>query len=181
MHWPCEYVGRRGRCVNSAATHGAKGHQNSDGRVIGTGDYQTVFSFEQQLPRWLGMVKTRVLEDQEELRRRDDANKAISSTKHALAIHRERMEVFFTEVGGAQRYISHLTCFCCLKNVPEHPLQCGHILCSVCVRAYGQQRGDLAVTLESCPLHHTTSQFGEPWRIALKPDYAGVRILSLDG
>lgn len=181
-HWPCEYVSRKGeRCVKPAATHGVNNHQNADGQVIGRGDYQTNFSYRDTLPRWLKLVETRAREDRNELGRRGNTQKEISNARHALRIHRERMNIFFTAVGGAQQYVSHLTCFCCLKNVPEHPLQCGHTLCSECVRGYSRPGDGCFRTLKSCPLHHTTSQFAEPWRIAVKPEFAGARILCLDG
>ena len=36
------------------------------------------------------------------------------------------------------------------------------------------------MALESCPLHYD-DPFSERWKIPMKPDFAGVRILSLDG
>ena len=181
-NWPCEFVSRKGqRCVKPTATHGVKDHQNADGRVIGAGDYQTNFSYKDKLPKWLRLVEMRVREDRNELTRRENTQNEISNRRHARTIHKERVEGFFTAVGGAQNYVSHLTCFCCPKNVPEHPLQCGHILCSICVRAYSRPGNGCFRTMKSCPLHFTTSQFAEPWRIAVKPDFAGARILCLDG
>ncbi|RVX66081.1 hypothetical protein B0A52_10015 [Exophiala mesophila] len=41
--WPCEYISAKGRCVNVKAGH-TKGHQLSQGQVIGPGSYQSRFS-----------------------------------------------------------------------------------------------------------------------------------------
>ena len=91
----------------------------------------------------------------------------------AYDLHKECMGRFFRSYQGfnAPRYISLTTCYCCLMEVPEHPLQCGHVLCTGCIKAYGYQHDSHSVVIEYCPLHS----------IHFKPDYAGVRILSLDG
>ncbi|TKA71655.1 hypothetical protein B0A55_05295, partial [Friedmanniomyces simplex] len=181
LYWPCSYENRRGRCVTAAVRHNPKGHQNASGRIIGPGEYQSDFSADTYIDQWLDSVKFRLLALQTSLQERDDStSKTFTAIDHVLDIHRHQMSSFYRVLGGAHYFISHTTCFSCLKEVPEHGLPCGHVLCSACVRAYGKKDNDCYVVLESCPLH-SVPKFQEPWRVAYKPDYAGVRLLSLDG
>ena len=110
--------------------------------------------------------------------------------------HGANIRSFYKEVGGSLKYVSHSICLCCLRELPEHPLQCGHVLCTACFQAYAHLeaqkeedagasniiKGDLK--LSRCPLHpdHKIAfQFQDPRIVRLKPDGAGVRILCLDG
>jgi hypothetical protein len=77
-----------------------------------------------------------------------------------------------------------------LREMPEHPLPCGHVLCTPCVRTYSeldmkregmQQKDKNFIRLDRCPLHLRYLRFTDPWFLKFKPDLAGVRILSLDG
>ena len=81
-----------------------------------------------------------------------------------------------------EAFISHTTCFCCLFEPPEHALSCGHVLCTPCLRAYGRSRGRNTVEIEGCPMERSSgrSKYGS-WKVLLKPDAAGLRILTLDG
>lgn len=84
--------------------------------------------------------------------------------------------------GRPEAFISHTTCLSCLFEPPEHALLCGHVLCASCLRAYGRSRGRNLVEIEGCPMEllSTWSRYGS-WKVLLKPDAAGLRILSLDG
>lgn len=71
------------------------------------------------------------------------------------------------------------TCFCCIRRRPQFSLPCSHSICENCVRVFGEFRGDpWSYCLTSCFL------CGEDTggiHIAVKPDTASVRILSIDG
>ncbi|KAK5119234.1 hypothetical protein LTR85_007848 [Meristemomyces frigidus] len=113
--------------------------------------------------------------------KRDTQNeKGVTSLDVVLDMHRKRMGSFYQSMGGAVQYISHATCLCCLKEVPEHALPCGHVLCARCIRAYGRRHPDNSITINFCPLH-SLDHFRQPWRIRWKPEHAGVRVLCLDG
>ena len=98
-------------------------------------------------------------------------------------LHSHNVNHFFQRLGGASNFVSHSTCFCCLRDLAEHPLPCGHILCSACIKHYGRQHAKVAelFTIDACPLHEFDTKFPTPWEIQFKPPSAGVRILSLDG
>ena len=108
------------------------------------------------------------------------------SSDNAIAydLHRENMDSFFRgsfENFTAYSFCSLTTCFSCLLEVPQHPLQCGHTLCTACIRAYGRPNDRNSVLMDSCPLHARTTRGKASWIVHFKPDYAGVRVLSLDG
>jgi hypothetical protein len=66
-------------------------------------------------------------------------------------------------------------------NVPEHPLPFGHVLCTPCIKGYGSPLEHSLVRMDCCPLHPEEWEKFGPWIIRFKPDFAGVRVLSLDG
>ncbi|KAK8254092.1 hypothetical protein IWZ00DRAFT_435915 [Phyllosticta capitalensis] len=181
-HWPCEYVTDSGaRCVNVRNGH-SKGHQTKDGRVLAAGDYASRFSFQgyhqsfnikvyfalQQLLEYLELEKKFGKEEKEA----------------AARIHQQILSVFYRRCAREDvgpNFISHSACFCCLFEMPEHSLPCGHVFCTSCVKAYGNASGKNELTIQACPL--CSSDAGPVWshKIGFKPETAGVRILSLDG
>ncbi|KAM0328700.1 hypothetical protein ACHAQA_005113 [Verticillium albo-atrum] len=194
--WPCEFEmpGARGqesaRCVNTLERH-QKGHQLK-GRQL-PGSYIAGFTFEELMPTWLDWIRywldhcqTYVLQ-----------NPRTREEDLVAQIHRHNLHRFFERVGGSLAYFSHSVCLSCLRELPEHPLQCGHVLCTPCFKTYadlesrlqhggggafGGRRGQL--TLSRCPLHssqRTGFEFVEQRHVAVKPDWAGVRLLCLDG
>ena len=101
----------------------------------------------------------------------------------AYDLHRGRMESFYQsfEHYTAVSFSSLTTCFSCLMEVPQHPLQCGHTLCTACIRAYGRRNDQTSVLMDFCPLHMSSTRKMRTWIVQFKPDYAGVRVLTLDG
>ncbi|RDA85160.1 hypothetical protein CP532_1585 [Ophiocordyceps camponoti-leonardi (nom. inval.)] len=75
------------------------------------------------------------------------------------------------------------TCLKCLDPYPEHCLPCGHVICSVCLKAVGDSMDGGFFELKQCPLliERRCKDWSEPWIGVIKPDQAGIRILSLDG
>jgi len=96
-------------------------------------------------------------------------------------LHKDIMTNFYKKFESGSRVVSHWACLCCLMNSPEHALPCAHILCSDCAESFGTREYDATLTLASCPLHENDKTWRRAYRIRLKPDFAGVRILSLDG
>jgi hypothetical protein len=100
-----------------------------------------------------------------------------------IGIHRVHAETFYQGLGGAERFVSHQTCYCCLRELAENPLPCGHVLCTPCIKSYGKPNANLpySYVMTSCPIHQSNTVFPTNFSVSFKPPLAGVRILSLDG
>ena len=175
-------------CVNSKSSHAAKGHQSPYGRIV-YGDYESAFTCFDFSDQWKIFLKKRLQEIEAEFQEKRNAtlprnDSPVSANDRILAyeLHKQYMGDFFRSYKGhnASSFISLTTCYCCLMEVPEHPLQCRHVLCTGCIKAYGYQHDSHSMYMDYCPLHWS-EKFDRPWIIHFKPEYAGVRILSLDG
>lgn len=182
-HWPCEYMGDNGRCVNVKAGHNTKGHQLKGGQVLAVGGYCSSFTPEKYRLAFrddIYIALAKLLENLQEATRESTH----LELEQAANIHRDSvLKNFFKHITEPQNFISHTACFSCLVSPPEHPLPCGHVLCTPCVKAFGTLRGRTAIEMKYCPLHQndTVATFDSGWTISLKPPSAGARILALDG
>lgn len=206
-HWPCEFVkpGGGGRCVNVRSRfahysengilyfilknssfvggHGSKGHQLKNGKVLAVGGYVSQFSFERHREEFQQEIYIRLTGLLAELRSRmehDDRPEA----QAAAEIHKDSVMVHFfnhSARGQSNNFISHSACFSCLIEPPEHALPCGHVLCVLCLKAYGNLKGETRVEITGCPMDKLITKQPQSWRILLKPAAAGIRILTLDG
>jgi hypothetical protein len=61
---------------------------------------------------------------------------AMEEEQAAAQLHLWRMNEFYSNLGDLSAYMNHAACLCCLREVPEHPLPCGHVLCTLCVRSF---------------------------------------------
>ncbi|KAH8667562.1 hypothetical protein BGZ60DRAFT_564753 [Tricladium varicosporioides] len=183
MYWPCSFRNANGKCCNMKSGHNPKGHQNSNGRILATGGYESNFHFDDYADEWINNIKVELEKIQQEVHSTMFRHPSWTEPDAAAKIHRRMMNEFYRNVGDVYQFVSHSTCFSCLRELPEHPLPCGHILCTPCVNSYGRQAEKTVMKLDSCPLHAVDTEFvnGFPWKIKIKPLYAGTRILSLDG
>lgn len=180
---PCSYRDYKGRsCVNVKSRH-AKGHQDMRGKIIEQGDYCSTFSSDVFCVKWQELLRQHLTAAETWLQEKrysaGESQFRISEVDDAFELHQQyRVKPFFQ--GKARKYTSLATCYCCLMHVPEHPLTCGHALCMDCVKNYGKKVRNFVVMMKSCPLHpdETKDMRSE---VVFKPDFAGVRILSLDG
>ena len=181
-HWPCEYIksGGGGRCVNVRSGHRSKGHQLENGRVLAVGEYQSRFSFASFYLDFRLRVYYHLVQLLEKLKLTDLDNDL--EDQAAAQIHKSAvLASFYQHVGGAENFKSHSACFSCLVSPPEHCLPCGHIICTPCLKAFGENRGRGLIEIRACPLHLPKGAGIIDWRVQLKPLYAGARILTLDG
>ncbi|KAF1847324.1 uncharacterized protein K460DRAFT_278260 [Cucurbitaria berberidis CBS 394.84] len=182
-YWPCTYQGRYGdRCVNVEGSH-SKGHQNARGRIMREGSYMSDFTFEDFGEPWLQFLNQHLAKMQTELNTQLMQPPSTDELEIVTKLHRANIDMFYQRLGGAQRFVSHQTCFSCLRELAEHPLPCGHVLCTPCIKSYGKPDANLSYSyaMASCPLHQADTVFPVHWPVFFKPPLAGVRILSLDG
>lgn len=179
LFWPCSFSNKNGRCCNVKEGH-TKGHQNEKGKIISGGQYYSYFSWDSFENEWMHLLQAKVQHMQTALQLEMVNQPQASENLLASRLHHRYMNQFYLQLGGANHFKSHSACFCCLREMPEHPLPCGHVLCSPCIKEYGRpDRG--VIYVDTCPLHEMDTMFTAPWIIQLKPELAGVRVLSLDG
>lgn len=85
----------------------------------------------------------------------------------------------FRSIDGCM--FSNTSCLVCLMYTSEHRLPCGHVLCTLCLQAYGKLEQDVLITISSCPMPHRNRYWNSRWPVPIKPFLAGSRILCLDG
>ncbi|KAF9738488.1 hypothetical protein PMIN01_03771 [Paraphaeosphaeria minitans] len=140
-------------------------------------------TFDNFMEDWANHLRASLTNFQNILSSRRLMSPSVDEVQIVSKIHHGNLNKFYSHLGGAQRFISHTACFCCLREVAEHALPCGHVICTPCIKGYGKPHSDLpgSYTIGSCPLHEIDTIFPEPWDIHFKPPLAGVRVLSLDG
>lgn len=180
-YWPCNFENKSGRCTLAKSGHNQKGHQNAEGKILATGKYRTDFYADNYAETWIDDLRWNLDVIQKDLQFRMSLQPQSDEQEIAFKLHRDKMDSFYTTISGAKNFMSNSTCFSCLRGLPEHPMPCGHVLCTVCVKSYGHKSDKTIVQLSSCPLHTHETQWQPPWKISIKPQYAGVRVLSLDG
>jgi hypothetical protein len=169
------------RCANVRSGHAAKGHQLSDGRVFARGAYESSFSFKRNRKQTLDTIygwfqgfmgKVSQLSQQ-----------GHSRIEVASAIHRDDVlsSHYPTTDNGDPPGLRHTSfCICCLFGTPEAVLSCGHMLCRDCLQAYSTTKSKNVIEILECPLEINHQVLVEPRAIYLRPDAAGVRVLSLN-
>ena len=179
-HWPCEFKKKDNSCVSVYSGH-LKGHQNATGKVFADGAYQAGFNPDDILCQWIQWLEeelSKVHESREKmiLEREDLTAEEITSKLHA-----DNLKKFYSRLGASNSFVSHWTCFCCLRETPVHALTCGHVLCSPCVSSYGTSKGKGFIEIKHCPLDLEPEMPLQSYHIKVKPPLAGVRVLCLDG
>jgi hypothetical protein len=180
--WPCEFQDKKGRvCANFQSTH-LKGHQDSNGKVIGAGEYTSSFNPDNFGDRWVQVLAEDVKKLNNKLLQLNLQPARNSSEKaNVLLLHQQNLDDFYRHLRVGEHYHLLATCICCLTEVPQHLLPCGHVLCTSCVKDFGHRRDEYCISIERCPLHPDDADGSFDWQVRFKPNFAGVRILSLDG
>lgn len=97
-----------------------------------------------------------------------------NNVQFTASLDSQQMNVFYESTGPAMGYLSHSACFSYLRELPEHPLPCGHVLCAPCVAAYGSKTTADRITMNLCPLHVSDTKWLDLCHIMNKPPWAGV-------
>jgi hypothetical protein len=186
LFYPCSFVSEDGTrmCKSVKARHRAKGHQDERG-IIAAGDYVSAFDHT-FVPNWMGQLREAIDELHQTFSSALDQAARVSGyvessdERIAFAIHVNRLDRLYRSIGPATWVRSNSTCYCCLMDVPQHALPCGHALCDGCARACGDLR-QTTLLVSWCPLHPNATRWTQPKVIKYKPRGAGVRVLALDG
>lgn len=147
------------------------------------GRYVSQFSFENHQAIFQAEIYDRLNELLKILHSRLESDDE-SEVEAAANLHQSTvLDNFFHHAskGGGNHFISHSTCFSCLFEPPEHPLPCGHVLCTPCLMAYGKRLSKTVVEIIGCPMETLIRSRKQAWKVSLKPTAAGLRILTLDG
>lgn len=152
--------------------------------MFAAGDYVTRFSFEGNQEEFRCNVYFRLEELLERLHSR--VQNGESEEQAAAQIHSYDVMPYFyrcaTDRGrGSHMYNSHTACLCCLFEIPEHALPCGHVICTACLKVFGHEVSPTAIDLYQCPIDTGVASRFHCWRVLLVPKTAGIRILTLDG
>ncbi|KAI0888236.1 uncharacterized protein GGS22DRAFT_95044 [Annulohypoxylon maeteangense] len=182
LYTPCTYRSYKyGKCCNVKAGHNPKGHQNESGKIIGSGGYESNFDYHEYAPKWIDRISAKLEELQFKFIER--SYKLLEYSEHHIAadVHKKTINEFYRSLGNPEDFKSHTACFSCLRELPEHALPCGHVLCLPCVKAYGTNVSKTTIELRNCPLHARDTTWESVWTVLVKPAFAGTRVLCLDG
>lgn len=136
------------------------------------GDFET---------EWLNMTREYLIKIDACVQNFQPETSKLFSTRDAAAyeLHRSHLEKFF---GEHQKFEpARRSCYGCLMEIPQHPLPCGHMLCTACVQMLGRTTDKNTVTVNYCPFEDKGQRQITSCHIRFKPRFAGIRILSLDG
>ncbi|KAI1798690.1 FabD/lysophospholipase-like protein [Daldinia bambusicola] len=187
LYCPCSFTnpsftGDLGRCYNVRSGHNPKGHQNKQGKIIGNGDYESSFDIDTFRPVWEELLKASLAQVQSSSFKLGQEFPDRTELQIAALIHQERLNELYSNVlGVATDFISYSACLCCLRELPECALPCGHVLCFPCAQIYGTRTSRTTIEISRCPLHVRDLIANPSWVIVTKPRYAGSRVLCLDG
>ncbi|CAD0083511.1 unnamed protein product, partial [Aureobasidium vineae] len=158
-----------------------KGHQSASGKVLAGGEYESHFTFDAFQEHFRNEVYV-FLDDLLCSLPRSHPGDGRPEVKAATERHKTMiLKPFFAHVSEGNRtydFSSHTVCFCCLFDFPEHSLPCGHVICTRCLKAYGNPTKEHTVEFWECPIDGKKLGYTPFY---LKSSHCGVRILTLDG
>ncbi|KAI0474210.1 hypothetical protein F4859DRAFT_521928 [Xylaria cf. heliscus] len=189
QHWPCEFINAKTglRCINVRSGHKSKGHQSEDGRVFAAGDWVSKFSFQDHgaFRDWVyGCLVELLQELTTQAQDNNEAEERVAARIHKTMVLTNLFSHAKNSDGGPhiRNYLlNHTACFCCLFGQAEHPLPCGHVLCTECIHTYGYAMDANWIELPECPFACRGNRRATPCVIHMKPKLAGIRVVTLDG
>src|ERR1700753_309591 len=99
LFWPCNYSNRRGRCVNVKECH-TKGHQNERGTIIGTGPYESDFTWETFADDWLQLLQDHLSHFHRKVAEQLAYNPNTTELLEVSSVHLNNVHIFYQRLGG---------------------------------------------------------------------------------
>lgn len=198
---PCAFVdGASGiRCVNTKNGH-AKGHQGSLGAFLADGYF---VSGDFDASKFVETIETFVKSMLKDIVDQDMNHRI--TVKYLAKQHRDILQsapnrdfwfpkapnplisLFLSFFGGVFRG-SHLSasndpCYGCLFGRPEYKLPCGHFICQECLIDFDQKEetGPHHIVIHRKCVLCAAPTIRQGYKIPVRPELSGLRILSLDG
>jgi len=140
--------------------HNSKGHQDSAGRILALGGYQSDFDFNKCADVWINNISHYLEKIQKEVHAASIHDDSLTEPEAGARVHCKTMNEFYRNVGGnVFLFVCHSTCFSCLRELPEYALPCGYMLCTPCLKSYARQAKKSVFQLGFCPLHVAETEF----------------------
>lgn len=171
------------KCVNKKKTHD-KGHQDATGRFLDNGPF---CGTNLNPALFINSIETSVRSAMRSVNGQVGPNSPLwhkeLCTLHEIHIEKLRRLGAFAEAVKADLGASDSrVCYGCLFRNPNYRLPCRHVLCEACLRDYGQDGAAFSsAVLRRCIICGDSEKQGWPFKVRLKPDLGGLRVLSLDG
>ncbi|KAK4141483.1 uncharacterized protein C8A04DRAFT_14074 [Dichotomopilus funicola] len=191
-HAKCVYYDTaNGRCVNIRSGHSI-GHQNASGFLMKNGDFVGP-TFDQK--SFIATIRQKVEDalydtlhnNETDARHKDLRRLAAKEHGKNLKILRDSFTKVQLEKSDPFTNSGANMCFGCLFGRPEYKLPCGHRICSNCIADFDHKPAEKDypghVRHHECILCGASSASLEGYPVDTKilPDFAGLRILSIDG
>jgi hypothetical protein len=181
------------RCVNTKNGH-AKGHQASLGTFLADGYFVSGdFDASRFLENIESFVKS-TLKDavDKNMNHNRTVNYLAKRHQHILQSAPDR-EFWFSKTSRSVSDLSQFLdsslsdtngpCYGCLFGRPEYKLPCGHYICQECLVDFNQKEktGPYHIALHLKCVCCTAPTLSHGYKVPVRPQLSGLRILSLDG
>ncbi|KAF3911199.1 hypothetical protein AA313_de0210078 [Arthrobotrys entomopaga] len=189
---PCSYIDPEtgARCVNTKSGH-RKGHQAGSGLFLSIGEFREEIECI-DTTKFLALVEQKVGELIRESTLTCQSKvgrwRSVIAEEHRRNIRILRSHEIYPRPGRAEDGDTFTTtniCYGCLFKTAEYRLPCRHVTCENCIRSNSEDDYDKLYTrkhtLNSCPICGTNVGPGWPFKVRLRPELSGLRVLSLDG
>ncbi|KAM5374706.1 hypothetical protein ACJZ2D_006350 [Fusarium nematophilum] len=176
----CEFVFEGKRCVNFRRRHGASRHQDSTGKVMSFGTFESTF-VDEGIKTWNEEIKE-CFGGLDDLLESSDVAGQYNELMAIWSAHYENLRNIYSRI--PELNVTKIeTCSWCFHGEPLKVLECRHQICWTCAQLVGDLEegpvgeGKAVIAFERCDLHPTEVCFGEPNYI-IKERETGAVVLS---
>ncbi|KAK3900585.1 hypothetical protein C8A05DRAFT_17128 [Staphylotrichum tortipilum] len=183
------------RCVNTKFGH-AIGHQSEAGSLLNPGLFvhgafdsaRFVSAVQGSIDRTMKHINAKNPASRQEWRRfAAERQRVRLASLRQLGGYPDHLSSKLSVLGSTRRRdVSHTSvCYGCLFGRPEYALPCGHVLCLPCLEDFDRTdpsaRYPGVFVHKECIICAASTGEGWPYKAQVRPDLAGLRVLSLDG